>query len=303
MLESDITVISENGDIPKRAVRAFLPGTPFFKVGDIKRHTLGGMAEMIRILIADDHELFRKGLARLLEDEESFEVVGDAENGERAVELCRDAKPHVVLMDLSMPGIGGLEATRRIIRLDGDIRVVVLTARREEPYPSQALKAGASGYVTKTSGIPELVTGVRRAAGGQRFVSADVAQQLALRSFEDTMPCPFDLLSSREMQITLMVVNCQRVQDISEHLHLSPKTVNSYRYRIFEKLNVSSDVELALLAVRHGMVAIGGPSMAAPNIEVVSNPPSAGAPAGPLAAPERGRSGAEKAGASAAGSA
>ena len=262
---------------------------------------------MIRILIADDHELFRKGLARVLADEESFEVVGDAENGERAVELCRDAKPHVVLMDLSMPGIGGLEATRRIIRLDGDIRVVVLTARREEPYPSQALKAGASGYVTKTSGIPELVAGVRRAAGGQRFVSADVAQQLALRSFEETVPCPFDLLSSREMQITLMVVNCQRVQDISAHLHLSPKTVNSYRYRIFEKLNVSSDVELALLAVRHGMVAIGGPSMAAPNLEVVSNPPSAGAPAGPLAAPERGRSGAEKvgapAGASAAGSA
>ena len=263
---------------------------------------------MIRILIADDHELFRKGLARVLADEESFEVVGDAENGERAVELCRDAKPHVVLMDLSMPGIGGLEATRRIIRLDGDIRVVVLTARREEPYPSQALKAGASGYVTKTSGIPELVAGVRRAAGGQRFVSADVAQQLALRSFEETVPCPFDLLSSREMQITLMVVNCQRVQDISAHLHLSPKTVNSYRYRIFEKLNVSSDVELALLAVRHGMVAIGGPSMAAPNLEVVPNPPSAGAPAGPLAAPERGRSGAEKkvdapAGASAAGSA
>ena len=255
---------------------------------------------MIRILITDDHELFRKGLARLLEDEESFEVVGDVDCGERAVELCRDANPHVVLMDLSMPGIGGLEATRRIIRLDGDIRVVVLTARREEPYPSQALKAGASGYVTKTSGIPELVTGVRRAAGGQRFVSADVAQQLALRSFEDTMPCPFDLLSSREMQITLMVVNCQRVQDISEHLHLSPKTVNSYRYRIFEKLNVSSDVELALLAVRHGMVAIGAPSASLPSLEMVPSPPSAGAPAGPLAAPGRGRGDPDAAEASAA---
>ena len=244
---------------------------------------------MIRILIADDHELFRKGLARVLADEESFEVVADVGNGERAVELCRDLEPHVVLMDLAMPGIGGLEATRRIIRLDGDARVVVLTARWEEPYPSQALKAGASGYVTKTSGVPELVLAVRRAAGGQRFVSADVAQQMALRSFEDTVQCPFDLLSSREMQITLMVVNCQRVQDISAHLHLSPKTVNSYRYRIFEKLNVSSDVELALLAVRHGMVAIGAPQTPVPSVEVAPSPPSTTAPAGPLAAPGHGR--------------
>ena len=214
---------------------------------------------MIRILITDDHELFRNGLARMLSDVKPFEVVAEAEDGESAVEACRDLLPHVVLMDLAMPGIGGLEATRRIARMEKDIRVVMLTACREEPYPSQALKAGACGYVTKSSDPDQLITAVRRAFAGQRFVSADVAQELALRSFAETNRCPFELLSSREMQIALMVINCQRVQDISSNLHLSPKTVNSYRYRIFEKLNVSSDVELALLAVKHGMIPAQAP--------------------------------------------
>lgn len=220
---------------------------------------------MIRILTADDHVLFRRGLTRMLADVKSFKVVAEADDGETAVEICRETSPNVVLMDLAMPGIGGLEATRRIVRMGKAIRVVMLTACREQPYPSQALKSGACGYVTKSSDAGQLITAVRRAYAGQRFVSADVAQELALRSFEETAHCPFDLLSSREMQITLMVINCQRVQDISSHLHLSPKTVNSYRYRIFDKLSVSSDVELALLAVKHGMIPAPSPlTMSAP---------------------------------------
>ena len=209
---------------------------------------------MIRTLITDDHELFRKGLGRVLADVNAIDVVGQADSGEESVELSRDLVPDVVLMDIVMPGIGGLEATRRIVRLDKDIRVVMLTACRQEPFPSQALKAGACGYVTKSSSLEQLVTAVRRAFSGQRYVSSDVAQHLALRSFEERDDCPFENLSNREMQITLMVINCHRVQDISTNLHLSPKTVNSYRYRIFEKLNVANDVELALLAVKHGMI-------------------------------------------------
>jgi len=209
---------------------------------------------MIRTLITDDHELFRRGLARVLADINAIDIVGQAENGEESVELCRELVPDVVLMDIVMPGIGGLEATRRIVRLDKDIRIVMLTACREEPFPAQALKAGACGYVTKSSSLDQLVTAIRRAFAGQRYVSSDIAQHLALRSFEDREGCPFENLSSREMQVTLMVVNCHGVQDISSNLHLSPKTVNSYRYRIFEKLNVSSDVELTLLAVKHGMI-------------------------------------------------
>lgn len=209
---------------------------------------------MIRTLITDDHELFRKGLARVLADINAIDIVGQADSGEESVELCRELVPDVVLMDIVMPGIGGLEATRRIVRLDKDIRIVMLTACREEPFPAQALKAGACGYVTKSSSLDQLVTAIRRAFAGQRYVSSDIAQHLALRSFEDREGCPFENLSSREMQVTLMVVNCHGVQDISSNLHLSPKTVNSYRYRIFEKLNVSSDVELTLLAVKHGMI-------------------------------------------------
>ena len=209
---------------------------------------------MIRTLIVDDHELFGYGLTRVLADVGIVEVVGRADSGERAIELSRDLLPHVVLMDIVMPGIGGLEATRRIVRLEKDINVVMVTGCRDEPYPSQSLKSGACGYVTKSSSLEELVTAIRRAFAGQRFVSRDVAQKLALRTLDNEELCPFEQLSSREMQITLMVINCHRVHEISHNLHLSPKTVNSYRYRIFEKLKVSSDVELALLAVKHGMI-------------------------------------------------
>ena len=209
---------------------------------------------MIRTLIVDDHELFRAGLSRALADVNIVDVVGRADSGERAIELSRELLPHVVLMDIVMPGIGGLEATRRIIRLEKNISIIMVTGCRDEPYPSQSLKAGACGYVTKSSSLEELMTAIRRAFAGQRFVSADVAQKLALRTLDDEGACPFEQLSSREMQITLMVINCHRVHEISHNLHLSPKTVNSYRYRIFEKLKVSSDVELALLAVKHGMI-------------------------------------------------
>lgn len=212
---------------------------------------------MIRVLLVDDHRLFRVGVRRMLADAKGVQIIGEAEDGESAVQLARDERPNVVLMDLMMPGIGGLEAIRRIVRLALDIRVVALTACERKPFPQQALRAGASGYVTKGADAEELATAIRRAFLGKRYLSSDVAQALAVASFDGDGDgtAPFDQLSNREMQIMMMVVSCHKVNDISSSLHLSPKTVNSYRYRIFEKLNVSSDVELALLAVRHGMLA------------------------------------------------
>lgn len=209
---------------------------------------------MIRLLLVDDHRLFRAGLRRMLQDINGIQIIGEAEDGEGAVRMARAERPSVILMDLIMPGIGGLEATRRILRLELDIRVVVLSACDQQPFPMQALKSGASGYVTKGANAEELGTAIKRAFVGKRYLSSDIAQELAVSSFDDDAGAPFEQLSNREMQIMMMVVNCQRVNDISSSLHLSPKTVNSYRYRIFEKLNVRSDVELALLAVRHGMV-------------------------------------------------
>ncbi|MFU8817560.1 MAG: UvrY/SirA/GacA family response regulator transcription factor [Pseudomonadales bacterium] len=226
---------------------------------------------MIRLLLVDDHKLFRIALRKMLEDQKGIQIIGEAEDGESAVRMAREDRPNVILMDLLMPGIGGLEAIRRIVRMELDIRVVALTACEHKPFPVQALKAGAIGYLTKGVDAEELAHAIRRAFVGKRYLSANVAQELAVSNFEDDGVAPFDHLSNREMQIMMMVVNCHRVNDISTSLHLSPKTVNSYRYRIFEKLNVKSDVELALLAVRHGMTGhppfddgLQGASIAAP---------------------------------------
>ena len=211
---------------------------------------------MIRIAVVDDHRLFRMGLKPLIDAMSGCRWVGEADSGEAALQLVGAVQPNVLLMDLNMPGIGGLEATRRLRRLHPDVRIVVLSAYDTTPFPQQALRAGASGFVTKASDPGELETAIRRVFVGKRFVCAELAQTMALDGFE-TDESPFESLSARELQITMMVVSCQRVQDISNNLHLSPKTVNSYRYRIFEKLNVGSDVELALLAVRHGVVQPG----------------------------------------------
>lgn len=211
---------------------------------------------MIRVMIVDDHRLVRVALRALLADARDIEVVGQADSGEEAVTLARELAPNVVLMDLRMPGLGGLEATRRLLRADPGIRVVVVTACSEDPFPAQAIKAGAAGFLTKGASREELLGAIRKVFLGQRCMSHQVAQHLALKSFEDTCTCPFDHLSNRELQIAMMVVDCQRVQKIATDLHLSPKTVNSYRYRIFDKLKVRSDVELALLAARYGMIDV-----------------------------------------------
>ena len=211
---------------------------------------------MINILLVDDHRLFRLGVAKMLPESKGFKVVGEAESAEQGVCLARKLRPHVVLMDILMPGIGGLEAISRIHRIDLHIKIIALTACTSNPFPVQALKTGASGYLTKGVAPDELHAAIRRVYVGKRYLSADVARQLAEKVFETDHDSPFDLLSGREMQIMLMIINCRKVTEISADLHLSPKTVNSYRYRIFEKLKVSSDVELALLAVRHGMTQI-----------------------------------------------
>ena len=209
---------------------------------------------MIKIIVVDDHELVREGIIRVLAEASDLHVAGEGASGEEALELVRRERPQVVLMDLRMPGIGGLEATRRIARSRPECRVIVLTVCDQEPFPSQLFRAGAAGYLTKKSAATEAVHAVRRVASGQKYVSPDVAQALALDSFGGVAGSPFSLLSGRELQIALMVANCRRVAEISTELHLSPKTVNSYRYRVFEKLGVSSDVELAVMAMRHGLV-------------------------------------------------
>ncbi|SDT99950.1 two component transcriptional regulator, LuxR family [Pseudomonas pohangensis] len=214
---------------------------------------------MIRVLVVDDHDLVRAGITRMLEDVPGIQVVGEAGSGEEALKKTRELKPDVILMDIKMPGIGGLEATRKLMRSNPDLKIIAVTACEEEPFPSRLLQAGAAGYLTKGSALSDMLQAIRQVFSGQRYISPPIAQQLALKAFQRVpADCPFDALSEREIQIALMIANCNKVQGISDKLFLSPKTVNTYRYRIFEKLSISSDVELALLAVRHGMVdAVG----------------------------------------------
>lgn len=210
---------------------------------------------MIKVLVVDDHDLVRMGITRMLADIPGLKVVGEAASGEDALRLARELSPQVVLMDVKMPGIGGLEATRKLLRQDPDIRVIAVTVCDEEPFPSRLLKAGAVGYLTKGAALDEMVRAIRIVASGQRYISPEIAQQLAIKNLDKEKISPFDVLSERELQITMMIVGCQKVQEISDRLFLSPKTVNSYRYRIFEKLAIDSDVELTLLAVRHGLLS------------------------------------------------
>ncbi len=202
----------------------------------------------------DDHELVRMGIKRLLQDVHGFKVIGEASTGEEAVLQAKELIPDVVVMDVHMPGIGGLEATHKMIRHNPDIKILALTVYEDEPYPSRFLQAGASGYITKGCHPEEMIRAIRTICSGQRYISPNIAQQIAIKRFTKGEESPVDLLSERELQIMLMITQGQKVQDISKKLCLSPKTINSYRYRIFDKLNINSDVELTLMAMRLGMI-------------------------------------------------
>ncbi len=209
---------------------------------------------MINILLVDDHELVRTGIHKILNDVKGFKVVGEAQTGEEAVQYCRKSEPDVVLMDMNMPGIGGLEATKKILRYAPDVKIIVLTVHSEDPFPTKVMQIGASGYLTKGAGPDEMINAIRAVHSGQRYITPDIAQQMALNQFKSVEENPFNSLSERELQIMLMITRGEKVTDISKQLILSTKTINSYRYRMFEKLNVGNDVELTHLAIRYGML-------------------------------------------------
>jgi len=209
---------------------------------------------VINVLLVDDHDLVRAGIKRILDDVSGMKVIAEARTGEEALRLGRQLKPHVVLMDVKMPGIGGFEATRKLLRIDPDIKVLIVTTCNNDIYPARLLQVGAAGYLTKGSSMNEMIQAIRAVHAGQRYISPEIASRLAFRHVTDTDDSPFDALSERELQVMLMITKGTKVQDIAEKLCLSPKTVNSYRYRIFEKLSVNNDVELTLLAIRHGLV-------------------------------------------------
>jgi two-component system invasion response regulator UvrY len=209
---------------------------------------------MIGVLLVDDHKLIRTGIKLILDQTADIRVLGEASTGEEAVERARALKPQIILMDVSMPGIGGLEATRKLAMSLPETRIIVLSAQTAEPFPMKLMEAGASGYITKDSAEDEIVTAIRRVHAGERYISAEIARSLALQAVNRSAGSPFDQLSQREMQVMIMATKGHSVQEISDKLHLSPKTVSTYRSRLFEKLGVANDVELTRLALRYGVI-------------------------------------------------
>lgn len=210
---------------------------------------------MIRVLVVDDHKLVRAGLISILATDPDIEVVGEADSGEEAVEKAHKLVPDLVLMDVSMPGIGGIEATRKVRHQHPNIRVIALTAFIDAPYPEQLHDAGAQGYLTKDCPAEELFDAIHTVLAGRHFIATEVSKRMTLARLTGVnTDSPFSTLSQREMQVMLMITQGQKTQDISDALCLSPKTVSTYRHRLFEKLGVDTDVELTHLALRYGLI-------------------------------------------------
>ncbi len=215
--------------------------------------------KMIRILLVDDHALFRSGMKSILDEIDGMEVVAEADSGEKAVDIVRQSPPDVILMDVNMEGIGGIEATRRVLRVAPDIKVIALTALDDMPFPNQLLDAGAVGYVTKGCPADELALAIRRVVRGEHYICNEVAQRLSLSALVNKgESTPLSKLSPREMQVMLMITQGKTTQDISDSLFLSPKTISTYRARLFEKLDIHNDVELTHFALRHGLIELNG---------------------------------------------
>ena len=208
---------------------------------------------MVEIIVIDDHDLVRFGLVRLLADVAGIRVVADGNSGQRAVDLAKEYEPDVILMDVRMPGRDGIEATKKIQRLFPEIKIIAVTACDDDPFPARLLQAGASGYLTKGASTDEMIQAIKTVMAGKKYLTPTIAQKLASQSL-GVSDNPFNDLSDREMQIATMICSCKKVQAISDTLCLSPKTVNTYRYRVFEKLSVTSDVELTHLAIRYGLL-------------------------------------------------
>lgn len=209
---------------------------------------------LIKVLIVDDHALVRMGIRRFLEDLDDVSVVGEAENGEKALALVKSTHPDVVLLDMKMPGMDGWEVTRRLNKSSPKIKIIAVTALSSEPLPMRILQLGAMGYLTKESSTDEMALAIRKVVKGEKYLSAEIAQKIAIGSLNETQGSLFDALSEREMQVMLMITSGMTVPEIAERLFLSTKTVNGYRYRMFEKLGIKNDVELTCLAIKHGII-------------------------------------------------
>ena len=209
---------------------------------------------MIRLLIADDHPIVREGLRRIVAEQPGLTVVGEATNGDEVLTEVRRHVVDVVLLDVSMPGLGFLEVLRQLKEEHPRLRVLVLSTHPEEQYAVRALKAGAAGYLTKDHSPEQLVEAIGRVVRGGRFVSASLAEKLVRDLHLDGERLPHELLSDREYQVLCLLGSGRSVKEVASMLALSPKTASTYRARLLEKMQLSTNADLVRYAAQHGLM-------------------------------------------------
>ena len=214
---------------------------------------------MIRVVLADDHTIVREGLKQLLAAAGDMQVLGEAQNGHEVIERIRTLDFDLLLLDMSMPGRSGIELIRQVRAEKPRLRMLVLSMHEENQYAVRAIRAGASGYLTKESASRQLVEAIRKVAAGGAFISSEVAQQLALAAMPDAKGPPHAALSDREFQIFRMLADGLSVSDIAERLSLSVKTVSTHKSNILRKMNMSTPAELIRYALTHRLVDDAAP--------------------------------------------
>lgn len=211
------------------------------------------MSGIINVMLVDDHAVVRMGFKMLLETTSDIKVISEAESGEQAIKQFADCKPDVVVMDITMPGIGGLEAIERILAKDSSAKILVLSAHEDSVHPKRVLNAGAMGYLTKRSAAEELIKAIRTIASNKRYLEASVAQQMAIQQISGESN-PVDVLSGREFEVFIALAKGNTTKEIADTLFLSERTVGTHLYNIKQKLNAKNSAELALIAMRGGLI-------------------------------------------------
>lgn len=212
------------------------------------------MAEKIHVLIADDHAIVRQGLKQILSETEDLVVAGEADDGADALQLARGREWDVFLLDVSMPNRNGIDTLKQLKKEFPRMPVLILSMHPEELYAVRALKAGASGYLTKQSAPEQLVTALRQVARGKKYVSPSVAMQLADAIADDSEKLPHERVTDREYQVLVLIASGKTLTQIAEDLNLSVATVSTYRARLLEKMGLRSNAEIIHYGLRHGLV-------------------------------------------------
>ena len=211
----------------------------------------------MKVMLVDDHAVVRMGFKLLLQASDDIDVVAEADSGEAACQMVEAAQPDVVVMDIAMAGMGGIEAIKRLLAKNPKLRILALSAHEDTSHPKRALQAGALGYLSKRSAPEVLIDAIRSIAKGHAFLDAQIAQRMAVQGIHGDHG-PMEKLSAREFEVFVQLARGQTVAQISDALKLSSSTVGTHLYNIKQKLGLTNQAEMTLLAVRHGLIDVSG---------------------------------------------